>query len=61
MKRNDVTIGFRISTELDERIQVLQEKLQGRLSGMSLSRSQFIRNLVERGADALSKELEEVK
>jgi predicted DNA-binding protein len=57
MKRNDVVIGFRVSAELDQRIQKLQERLQERLSGMGLSRSQFIRNLLERGADALEREL----
>jgi hypothetical protein len=53
----DIAIGFKASPELDQRLKLLQERLQERLQGMDLSRSQFIRNLLERGAEALEKEL----
>lgn len=52
----DIAIGFKASPEFDQRLRKLQERLQERLPGVDLSRSQFIRNLLERGAEALEKE-----
>jgi predicted LPLAT superfamily acyltransferase len=53
----DVVIGFKSTPELDQRLRVLQERFQERIQVTDLSRSQFIRNLIERGAEVLEKEL----
>ena len=54
----DVVIGFKSTPELDKRLRTLQERFQERIQLTDLSRSQFIRNLIERGAEALEKELD---
>jgi predicted DNA-binding protein len=57
--KNGVFTGVRVPVELDQRLRVLQERLKKRWSGMNVSKSELIRNLLERGADALEKELGE--
>lgn len=56
----DTHIGLRIPIELDKRIQAIQDCLGKRMHGMQLNRSQLIRSLLERGAEALEKELNHV-
>jgi predicted DNA-binding protein len=53
----DVVIGFKASPELDQRLRKLQERFQERIQVTDLTRSQFIRNILERGAEALENEL----
>lgn len=53
----DVVIGFKASPELDQRLKELQKRFQERIQVTDLTRSQFIRNILERGAEALEKEL----
>ena len=53
----DVVIGFKSTPKLDQRLRLLQERFQERIQVTDLTRSQFIRNLIERGADALENEL----
>lgn len=53
----DVVIGFKASPELDQRLRELQNRFQERIQVTDLTRSQFIRNILERGAEAMENEL----
>lgn len=53
----DIVIGFKTTPELDRRLRLLQERFQEQIQVTDLTRSQFIRNIIERGAEALEMEL----
>lgn len=53
----DVVIGFKATPELNQRLKKLQDRFQKRIQVKDLTKSQLIRNLLERGVESLEAEL----